>query len=84
MSDTENKETNQSSSHMPEPERPLEEQVDRQPVEKAEESPEPVVSGQRVAKNAIALYFRMFISMAVGFYASRVILNVLGVEDYGI
>ena len=56
----------------------------QQPVEKTEESSEPVVSGKRVAKNAIALYFRMFISMAVGFYASRVILNVLGVEDYGI
>lgn len=56
----------------------------QQPEEKTEGSSEPTVSGKRVAKNAIALYFRMFISMAVGFYTSRVILNVLGVEDYGI
>lgn len=41
-------------------------------------------NNRRIAKNAIALYFRMFISMAVGFYASRVILNVLGAEDYGV
>lgn len=58
---------------------------DNQPKgEQVEERAEPIVSGKRVAKNAIALYFRMFISMAVGFYASRVILNVLGVDDYGI
>ena len=55
-------------------------QADRQQVETQEST----VSGRRVAKNAIALYFRMFISMAVGFYASRVILNVLGTNDYGI
>ena len=30
------------------------------------------------------LYIRMFISMIVGLYTSRIVLNVLGVEDYGI
>ena len=39
---------------------------------------------KRVAKNAVALYLRMFISMIVSFYTSRVVLEVLGVDDYGI
>lgn len=30
------------------------------------------------------LYIRMFLSMIVGLYTSRVVLNTLGVEDYGI
>lgn len=41
-------------------------------------------NNKRVAKNALALYLRMFISMAVSFYTSRVVLEVLGVTDYGI
>lgn len=45
---------------------------------------EKVSSNSRIAKNAAALYFRMFVTMAVGLYTSRVILNALGVEDYGI
>lgn len=40
--------------------------------------------GQRIAKNTLALYLRMLISMLVSLYTSRVVLNVLGVEDYGI
>lgn len=39
---------------------------------------------RRIAKNTLLLYIRMFISMIVGLYTSRVVLNVLGVEDYGI
>lgn len=39
---------------------------------------------KRIAKNAIMLYFRMLLSMFVGLYTSRVVLQVLGVEDYGI
>lgn len=35
-------------------------------------------------KNTLVLYVRMFFTMAVGFYMSRVILVSLGVEDYGI
>lgn len=38
----------------------------------------------RIAKNTLLLYFRMFITMAVGLYTSRVVLNVLGVSDYGV
>lgn len=37
-----------------------------------------------MAKNAFALYLRMFIQLIIGFYTSRLILEVLGVEDYGI
>lgn len=39
---------------------------------------------RRIAKNTLLLYFRMFITMGVGFYTSRVILNALGVTDFGI
>lgn len=42
------------------------------------------VNNRRIAKNAVALYLRMFLTMVVGLYTSRVVLNVLGVEDYGI
>lgn len=38
---------------------------------------------QRIAKNAVMLYVRMFLTMIVGLYTSRVVLAVLGVEDYG-
>lgn len=41
-------------------------------------------SNKRIAKNTIMLYIRMFISMVVGLYTSRVVLATLGVEDYGI
>lgn len=41
-------------------------------------------NGKRIAQNTIALYIRMFITMAVGLFTSRVILDALGVEDYGI
>ena len=41
-------------------------------------------SNKRIAKNALMLYIRMFISMVVGLYTSRVVLATLGVEDYGI
>lgn len=38
----------------------------------------------RIAKNTIFLYLRTFITMAVSLYTSRVVLNSLGVEDFGI
>ena len=38
----------------------------------------------RLAKNTMFLYFRMFFIMAVTLYTSRVVLRVLGVEDFGI
>ncbi len=39
---------------------------------------------QRIAKNTLMLYVRMLFSMLVSLYTSRVILQALGVEDYGI
>lgn len=39
---------------------------------------------KRIARNTLLLYVRMGISMIVGLYTSRVVLQVLGVEDYGI
>ena len=41
-------------------------------------------NNKRVAKNTFALYFRMLLTMLVTLYTSRIILNVLGVEDYGV
>lgn len=39
---------------------------------------------KRIAENTIMLYFRMFFTMAVSLYTSRVVLNTLGVSDYGV
>lgn len=39
---------------------------------------------RRIAKNTMMLYIRMLFSMLVSLYTSRVVLNTLGVEDYGI
>lgn len=41
-------------------------------------------NNKRIAKNTLLLYFRMLLTMAVGLYTSRVVLNALGIEDYGI
>lgn len=39
---------------------------------------------RRIAKNTLALYFRTFITLIVGLYTGRVMLQALGVEDYGV
>lgn len=41
-------------------------------------------NNSRIAKNTIFLYIRMFLIMVVTLYTSRVLLNILGIEDYGI
>ena len=41
-------------------------------------------NNKRIAKNTIMLYIRMLLIMAVTLYTSRVVLEVLGVEDFGI
>lgn len=41
-------------------------------------------SNKRIAKNTLMLYIRMFFAMLVGLYTSRVVLKVLGIDDYGI
>ncbi len=41
-------------------------------------------NNKRIAKNTLLLYFRMLFMMVVSLYTSRVILNALEVEDFGI
>lgn len=41
-------------------------------------------NNKRIAKNTLFLYFRMIVLMIIGLYTSRVTLNVLGTDDYGI
>lgn len=41
-------------------------------------------SNKRIAKNTLLLYFRMLLLMGVNLYTSRIILQILGVEDFGI
>ena len=41
------------------------------------------VNNQRIAKNTLLLYGRMLLIMAVSLYASRDVLNTLGVEGFG-
>lgn len=41
-------------------------------------------SNKRIVKNTIFLYFRSFLMMAINLFSSRVILQALGVEDYGL
>lgn len=45
---------------------------------------EQISSNKRVAKNAIALTLRMVLVTIVGLYTSRIVLEALGVDDYGI
>lgn len=42
------------------------------------------VDNKRVAKNAVALTLRMVLVTIVGLYTSRIVLQALGVDDYGI
>ena len=44
---------------------------------------EPAYSNKRIAKNTLILYLRMFLTMAISLYTSRVVLSTLGIEDYG-
>ncbi len=41
-------------------------------------------NNKRIAKNTLLLYFRMLFMMGISLFTSRVVLNTLGVEDYGI
>ena len=41
-------------------------------------------SNKRIAKNTALLYIRMLVTMLISLYTSRVVLNTLGVGDFGI
>lgn len=43
-----------------------------------------MVNGKQIAKNTVYLYIRMFIVMLVSLYTIRIIISVLGVNDYGV
>lgn len=40
-------------------------------------------NNKRIAKNTILLYVRMFLTMGVALFTSRIVLDALGIEDYG-
>ena len=41
-------------------------------------------NNKRIAKNTLFLYMRMFVMMLTSLFTSRIILDVLGVADYGL
>lgn len=43
-----------------------------------------LTKNKRIAKNALLLYFRSLLTMAISLYTSRVILHNLGFRDFGI
>jgi hypothetical protein len=46
--------------------------------------PERISDNSRIAKNTLLLYLRMLLTLMVSLYASRIILQTLGVSDYGL
>lgn len=45
---------------------------------------ESTLNNKRIAKNTMLLYVRMLFLMVVSFFTSRVVLQTLGIEDFGI
>ena len=41
-------------------------------------------NNRRIAKNTLVMYIRMIVMMLISLFTSRVILQVLGVTDYGV
>ena len=41
-------------------------------------------NNRRIARNTIALYIRMFCTMVISLFTSRIILDSLGISNYGI
>lgn len=46
--------------------------------------PTNTTNNKRLAKNTLVLYLRMLFTMVLQLYTSRIVLQALGVEDYGI
>ena len=42
------------------------------------------VNNNRIVKNTFVLYFRLFFTLAISLYVTRRLLQVLGVEDFGL
>lgn len=49
-----------------------------------QKSQNPVNDNNRIAKNTLLLYVRQLVALFVGLYTVRIVLNVLGVEDFGL
>lgn len=43
-----------------------------------------MANNKRIAQNTIFLYFRMLLIMGVTLYTSRIVLKILGIEDFGL
>lgn len=43
-----------------------------------------ISNNKRIVKNTLFMYFRMMLMMLVGLYTSRVVLIILGINDFGI
>ncbi|NLD93699.1 MAG: lipopolysaccharide biosynthesis protein [Fibrobacter sp.] len=43
-----------------------------------------ITNNKTIAKNTIFLYVRMFVSMVISLYTSRIVLQTIGVVDFGI
>lgn len=41
-------------------------------------------NNKRIIKNTLYLYIRTFITMLISLYTSRIVLSVLGIDDYGL
>ena len=41
-------------------------------------------NNKRIAKNTLLLYGRLLLTLGVGLYTSRIILQTVGVDDYGV
>lgn len=41
-------------------------------------------ANKRIAKNTVYMYIRLFTTMVIGLYTSRLVLEILGVSDYGL
>lgn len=42
------------------------------------------IANKKIAKNTIFMYIRLFTTMVIGLYTSRLVLLILGVSDYGL
>ena len=41
-------------------------------------------NNKRILKNSLYLYLRMFLTMAIGVYTTRIVLRTLGEVDFGL
>ncbi|RZR43956.1 hypothetical protein D8T57_15135 [Vibrio vulnificus] len=42
------------------------------------------MSNSRIVKNSAVLYLRLLITLALGMFTTRIVINALGIDDYGI